>query len=430
MRNFAYEKFREPAITPLDESTDITDEYEISFVDEIMNKDLIEKVTREIQKMHPIEQELITLRIWEGMQFTQIAQIQEITENAAKKRFYRTISKLRTTLESKNIRSLIGLPSLFTALLFAGTSTAYAAPQALASQSGFSTLAITTLTIMTPIKTIFSSKLMLAGVAGGITTLSILGGSVFFYSQNTTKDETRHETKSASTVLENLPTITLAPTTTTILPVTQTPTPSPTRTAQPTPVQKEQVKKTTSTQNQQTSPQKTTTQTTPPLVTKTFPISTIHTYTKFSTQIPSDWEMIESNRTSGYEPCHVFSIQSKDNKNKIMMAIGGCRMGSTATPEPLGKYEVIKKDTYKSPDGKNLYLIRSSDGENTYKYQTVFVQPGQTIEQGERRSTYFLMDPKANMPLQVRISVIDSSPESLKTIDAIVQSMHAEILKN
>ncbi len=47
-RNLSYKKFNLPQTSELDENIHVEQEYEVSFVDEIMNKDLLEKVKEEI----------------------------------------------------------------------------------------------------------------------------------------------------------------------------------------------------------------------------------------------------------------------------------------------------------------------------------------------------------------------------------------------
>jgi RNA polymerase sigma factor (sigma-70 family) len=132
-RNLSYKRFRKPVMTEFDENAHIENEPEISFVDQIINLDLVEQVKSEIQKLSGIEQELITLRIWEDMQFGEIATIQGISENAAKKRFYKAIDKLKATFDSKSLKTIIALPVLFTAIKQVAASPAYAASDSLIS---------------------------------------------------------------------------------------------------------------------------------------------------------------------------------------------------------------------------------------------------------------------------------------------------------
>lgn len=55
----------------------------------------IRQIARELKDMKPDEQEVIRLRIFEEMEFKQVASALAITEATAKMRFYRAISRLK-----------------------------------------------------------------------------------------------------------------------------------------------------------------------------------------------------------------------------------------------------------------------------------------------------------------------------------------------
>jgi RNA polymerase sigma-70 factor (ECF subfamily) len=214
-RNFAYDKYREVTTENFDEEFHSENEYEISFVDEIMDKDLLEKVRKEIELLSPIEQEVINLRIWEGMQFNEIAEIQNASEVTTKQRFYRSIEKIKKNLEKKNIRPLIALPLIFTAISQVGDSTAYAAPMSLTSVGISALVTKTTMsTTLTSIKAFLASK---AGAAAIIAT--ILAGSAgtagVYYANNKNK-KTTDTTPVAQTTSTPTPTNPPSPTPTEI----------------------------------------------------------------------------------------------------------------------------------------------------------------------------------------------------------------------
>ena len=115
-RNLCYAKFRKKPEVEYNDEIHSENFTEVNFVDEIMNKDLLEKVKKEIQKLSPIEQELINLRIWEGMQFDEIANLQDLKLSACKLRFYRAIDKVKKSLEEQKVMHAIAFPFLFTAI--------------------------------------------------------------------------------------------------------------------------------------------------------------------------------------------------------------------------------------------------------------------------------------------------------------------------
>lgn len=96
---------------------------EISFVDEIMDKDLLKHVQKEIDKLPSNQKEVINLRIWEGMQFNQIADQLKDKEPAVKQRFYRGIKKIKKELEEQKV--FVGMPMLFTAVKETGLDMTY-----------------------------------------------------------------------------------------------------------------------------------------------------------------------------------------------------------------------------------------------------------------------------------------------------------------
>jgi RNA polymerase sigma factor (sigma-70 family) len=186
-RNLCLKKFNKPQNETLDENYHVNEETEISFVDQIINLELVEQVKSEIQSLNPIEQEVINLRIWEGMQFNEIAKIQHASEDTTKKRFYRSIEKIKKSLESKNIRSLIAFSILFTAIKQVSTVHAYSAPLALSEASFISGKFIKNNMVMDPtkntIKTFLTSKAGITTILLFTITFATVAG-VFWYKSN------------------------------------------------------------------------------------------------------------------------------------------------------------------------------------------------------------------------------------------------------
>jgi RNA polymerase sigma factor (sigma-70 family) len=211
-RNISYNKLKLPASTTLDENTDVEIYTEISFVDEIMHKDLIEKVKEEIQKLTLLEQEIINLRIWEAMGFKEIAILHETSEDTTKKRFYRSIDKVRKNLIARKIKAFASLPVLFTGIFLVGATPAYAAPASLTSSTMFSSLAITKQTTMTTFKTFLASKAGIASI-GGLLILAVIAGTTGYIIAN--KDNKDSDKQAQTTVTPSAtvePTVVASPT--------------------------------------------------------------------------------------------------------------------------------------------------------------------------------------------------------------------------
>jgi len=233
-RNLSYKKFRIQPETSLDETIEVEDYDSISFVDEIMNKDLIEKVKEEIVKLSSIEQQIINLRIWEGMSYKEIADITASTEEAARKRFTRTIARIKEALKERNIKALASLPVLFTGIFLVGTNTAYAAPSSLTGSTSFSSLLINKQTTMTGIQTLLKNKVALSAIAG-VAVLTVAGiTATYMYSNRTTSSTDNNSIAQVTPTITQEPTPTIEPTVTleptaTVLPtpLQVTPTPSP-----------------------------------------------------------------------------------------------------------------------------------------------------------------------------------------------------------
>ncbi|MFW5720378.1 MAG: RNA polymerase sigma factor [Candidatus Dojkabacteria bacterium] len=204
-RNLCYKKFREPVTTELNEEVNILDETEVGFVEEIMNKDLLEKVQEEIQKLSPLEQETINLRVWEGMTYSEIATLQNGTEEAARKRFSRSIKKLQSALKDRGVKSLVPLPVLLTSIKQIASTPAYAAPQNL-TEAGIHQLLTnhnTMNTTLTTMKTFLTSNLGIGLIAGTVVlTGAGVGTWAYTASQSDDKDQTNTEQTNTTTNTE------------------------------------------------------------------------------------------------------------------------------------------------------------------------------------------------------------------------------------
>ena len=92
----------------LEESGDIADK--TSLASDVETKLRLEYVMRELKKLPLKDQELLTLRLWQGLSFKEIAVVLEKSEASLKMAFSRALRALRQSL----ITILILLPLLWT----------------------------------------------------------------------------------------------------------------------------------------------------------------------------------------------------------------------------------------------------------------------------------------------------------------------------
>lgn len=185
-KNLTYSKFKKNKEVEYQEV--IHDKYfeEISFVDVIMNKDLLEKVKEEIKKLSSIEQQIINLRIWEGMQFDEIANIVELKLTTCKLKFYRAIEKVKKALEEKQIMHAIAFPFLFTAIRDIANFPEFNVSDAIV-QSINKTIMSNTGNILTKLKTSASIKIVVGLILTVIAIVTIAG--LYYQSQTKITDD-------------------------------------------------------------------------------------------------------------------------------------------------------------------------------------------------------------------------------------------------
>lgn len=197
-KNLALKSFRQLKATQLDESYIVPGDYEVNFVDEIIEKDLVERIKEEIKQLHPVERSIINLRIWEGMSFKEIGELNNSSEDAVRMRFNRSIQKIKDSLEQKNIKRLLILPVLLTTILKAGASTSYAAPASLASID-FTTVISTHMTALTTFKSFLASKAGVAAITATVAVTATAGVVSVVYNQPKQQKETTANSQTVPT---------------------------------------------------------------------------------------------------------------------------------------------------------------------------------------------------------------------------------------
>jgi RNA polymerase sigma-70 factor (ECF subfamily) len=240
-KNLCYTKFRKKPEVEYNDEIHSENFQEVSFVDEIMNRDLLEKVKEEIQKLSPAEQTVINLRIWEGMQFSEIAELDGMKLSTCKLRFYRAIEKVKKSLEERKVMHAVALPFLFTAIRDAGNLEVY---HASASLMGAGATIILGKTAMTTLGSLLSSLQAAAatqvGTAAIVTTATVatIGGGYVAYEKVYLEPEReavvtevlKPEEREINGIVSITPTTTFIPT------ATEEPAPTVTATSTPTPV--------------------------------------------------------------------------------------------------------------------------------------------------------------------------------------------------
>lgn len=200
-RNTVYDGFRKKreASMPITEEGEYAEIPDInqSVEESVITNELIELIQRELHFLDSQTSEVIILRIWEQLQFNEIAQVTQESESTVKLRFYRGIKKIKNIItsqdKSQRLHSLalpvviVGLgkiaagglytPSLqFSQTLAASLFTSVASTAAYATATSITAAAAVT---GTGIATAVVWKVVLTVVATGVLTL----GGIFVASQ-------------------------------------------------------------------------------------------------------------------------------------------------------------------------------------------------------------------------------------------------------
>lgn len=143
--------------------------YEPSIEDVVINKDLVQKVKAEINKLKPAEREVINLRIWEEMDFKEISNLTGVKESTLKMRFYRSINKIQNQFPN----TIVSTAGIITAIKFVGTGTIFAT---------------------TTVPQVASATSVIVPVITVILGLSVIsGGGVVYEQVSNSENETREE---------------------------------------------------------------------------------------------------------------------------------------------------------------------------------------------------------------------------------------------
>ncbi len=186
-RNTIYDNFIRPTTKNLVEFTDMeTNEEKIMNSLKSLEKEAIDQATvqiiqSEIEGLDDVTADIITMKIWGEMKFSEIAGATDLKENAVKMRFYRGIDEVKSRVKSKDqtLRSLT-IPAVMAGILALSTQPAYAmtATQGAAISAAVgSTLGVTLSTMIgSSVTGLSAGAAAQAGSAVGATAASAAGG--------------------------------------------------------------------------------------------------------------------------------------------------------------------------------------------------------------------------------------------------------------
>lgn len=216
-----------------DEEMAVLDHHEITFVDEIIQKDLIKIVKKEISRLPTAQREVIELKLLEELQFNEIAEIVGKNENTCKTIFYRGIKNLKQTLNKDFRYKDLSIPILLTSIV---------------QSLGQGDLSLSKPVILENIinkpqnmNQILTSKALITVIVVSSTAIAAVIGVTVYNSQSSQKDNSKQEQKVEQTdQAANATPITQTPSVTDI-PIstpTSSPSPTPSNTVTPTPTAK------------------------------------------------------------------------------------------------------------------------------------------------------------------------------------------------
>jgi RNA polymerase sigma-70 factor (ECF subfamily) len=107
-RNVIYERYRELKRNDhidLDSENEDQIEEDINIEQVILDEDLKQNIKENLESLDDLTKDVIVLKIWEGLKFSEISEINNLNINTTKALYYRGIGKLKSNLEqTSNIR--------------------------------------------------------------------------------------------------------------------------------------------------------------------------------------------------------------------------------------------------------------------------------------------------------------------------------------
>lgn len=103
-RNIIYEKYRKiakSASETIDEEIEEITEGEVNLEKEILDQESIEFIKKELEGLDEETQEIIILKVWEELKFSEIAKLMNEKESTVKLRYYRGLESLKNNLNKE-----------------------------------------------------------------------------------------------------------------------------------------------------------------------------------------------------------------------------------------------------------------------------------------------------------------------------------------
>lgn len=99
-RKLYWEKIR-ASQKPLDNTDSVPYHETKHFVQDIIERDLMSKVQKDILKLSPLDHEVINLKVWENMTYPEISEITSESVDALRMTLNRSIGKIRSRIDLK-----------------------------------------------------------------------------------------------------------------------------------------------------------------------------------------------------------------------------------------------------------------------------------------------------------------------------------------
>lgn len=138
-RNTMYKKFKDDknagqqALDEMIEESELAADDQGDYDQNLVDDELIAKLEIYLDQISPKSREVISLKIWEEMQFNEIADILSEKESTVKLRYYRGLEKLKDLVTKDYQKHQITIPLIIGGFLMLGTKPAYAASNTLIS---------------------------------------------------------------------------------------------------------------------------------------------------------------------------------------------------------------------------------------------------------------------------------------------------------
>jgi hypothetical protein len=150
----------------------------VNFETQVINTELVKIIEKEMSNLAPMEQDIIVMRVWDEMKFSEISQVLNDNEDSIKKKFYRSIDKIRLNLEQSDPsykKYTFAIPIIFGGIFSMSKASAFAPSAGFMSSILNNLLIFKSMTnVTTGAAAASTSGFALFGLAGGKLALAIV----------------------------------------------------------------------------------------------------------------------------------------------------------------------------------------------------------------------------------------------------------------